>query len=462
MNNRLIKLLVLISSISSLAGCSSASERTPTTLDKVLSSLKEASHNLRLFQTVSVIHPDQPSVVDIKSEITYDFGFYYQDEKRSHSREQTVFSYDIDKNTGLANEVTKRTTRVPLVTYYKNTKTGYAEIHKINLQNELEISTLVAEDSEGSFIPIVYDFEFKNPFDFITTRDLTLLDNGDILLSKSKANFLVEAYNTIGVNLIEEAIIKTNDKNQITSIEFDIPSLDGGSYIRENTLEIQYFNHDEAKYEQLKPFTNNNPELNEALTKYKNLTNFTYNKEYVTSTGSSIDRIIGYFTEDTIFFHHGSEEDNEPYKRGDNYDYKAVLEDGEYYVYQYDFVSVNYYQWNKVLQSESKYYSFSNFFDMGPRYFDISSSVFKKTGEKTYEIENILLYSSGQYFDYAVWGVHSSLLSSTTTHLKITLNDSNEIELIETGFMQENKTTYLKFYYTNINSTVIPSWMNNN
>ena len=192
------------------------------------------------------------------------------------------------------------------------------------------------------------------------------------------------------------------------------------------------------------------------------MTNYTYNKEYVTSTGELLDRIVGYFTLDTVFFHHGSEEDNDPYKKGDNYDYKAVLEEGEYYVYQYDYVAENFHQWNRVLQSETKYYTFSNFFDMGPRYFNISSNVFRKVGDKTYEIEPALLLSSGQYFDYAVWGVHSSLLDSTTTHLRITLNDDNEIELIQTGFVQENKVTYIQFYYTNINSTVIPTWMNNN
>ena len=220
MKNRLIKLIVLLSTVAPLVSCNNSNGPQETKLDIALSSLKEASHRLSLYQTVSVLHPGQAQVVDIKSEITYQYGYFYEGENRSHSTESVVFSYDIDKITGEANDSTKRTTRTPYSTYYKNIKTGYAEMHQINYQNKLEVATLVREDNEGSYTPIIYDKEFKNPFDFITTRDLTLLENGDILLCKSKANFLVEAYNTIGVNLIESAIIKTNDKNQITSIAF--------------------------------------------------------------------------------------------------------------------------------------------------------------------------------------------------------------------------------------------------
>lgn len=463
MKQKLLILSLLTLCVIPLTSCETGNEEKPTRLDKILYSIKEANHDVRVHEVVSVIHPYEENNVDIRSEITLNYTYRYEGEKRSHSREQIVYSYDIDKLTGLADPRTERTTKVPYVSYYKNIETGLAEVRQINLQNELEISTLVSQDSEGSFIPIIYDNEFSNPFDFITTRDLTILDNGDVSLSKSKANFLLDAYKTIGVNMVGSATIKVNDNDQITKIDFEIPELEGESYIRHNVISIEYFNHDTAKYEDLKPFENNNPELHEALTKYKDVKNFTYIKDYLDTNGEIFDRITGFYTEDTVYFHHGEATDTEPYKKGDNYDYKAVKhEDGLYYIYQYNFVSVDYHDWGIVYLTGTTPYTFDSFEAMAPRYFNISSSIFKKIGDKKYEVEPIFLHSIGQYFDYGVWGVHTSLLNSTTTSLVITLNDKNEIELIETGFFFENKTTNINFHYANINSTSIPSWMNDN
>mgnify|MGYP003303733564 CR=1 FL=1 len=47
------------------------------------------------------------------------------------------------------------------------------------------------------------------------------------------------------------------------------------------------------------------------------------------------------------------------------------------------------------------------------------------------------------------------------TKAVITINNNDEIELIQTGFMLENKITYLNFHYSNINQTVIPTWIDN-
>lgn len=462
MKQKLFILGLLTLCVTPLASCNSSNDDTPSRLDTILYSLKEANHDASIYETVTVLHPYEANNVDITNEITLDYTFRYEGEKRSHSRKQFISSYDINKETGEPIDVTKRVTSIPYTSYYKNVETGIAEVRRINYQNELEVSTVVSQSEDGSYVPIIYDNVFINPFDFITTRDLTILENGDISLSKSKANFLVESYNTIGVNMVDTAIIHVNENDQIESIDFTIPDLVGANYIRKNTLRIEYSNHDSV-YEELKPFENNNPELAEALLKYEDVTNFTYTKDYVSSTNQVLSRITGFFTEETIFFHHGEATDTEPYKKGDDYDYKAELEDdGLYYIYQYNFVSIDYYQWSKVVLTGTAYYTFSNFRDMGPRYFDISPSVFKKTGEKTYEIESLLLPSAGQYFDYGVWGVHTSLLDSTTTKLVITLNDDNEIELIQTAFLFENKINHINFHYSNINSTTIPSWYNDN
>lgn len=465
MKNKLITLTIIALITSPLLSCSSDDNGKPTLtkVDIALASLKEASHDLVIKESVKVLHPNGDyNVIDTANEFTFNYGYYYDGDNRSYKSEQIVYSYDLDKETGEINQSTERTTKTPLMTYYKNLETGLAEVHRINFQNELEISVLASQDNQGSVTPIVFDIEFQNPFDFITSRDLTLLDNGDILLSKGKANFLVEAYKTIGVNLIDKAIIKLNDKNQIVKIEFDIPALEEYSFTRINTLEIEYFNHDTAKYEELKPYTNDNPRLQNAFNKVKNLNNYTYYKDFVEENGDLISRMVGMFTEEIVFFHHGEITDTEPYKGGDDYDYKAVKEDdGLYYIYQYDFVNVDYYQWNKIVVTGDTYYSFPSLESMGPSFYNMSANVFKKIDENTYEIETGLLDTCGQYFDYAVWGTHSSMLSKTTIKAIITINNNDEIELIQTGFMFENKITYLNFHYSNLNQTVIPTWINN-
>ena len=222
----------------------------------------------------------------------------------------------------------------------------------------------------------------------------------------------------------------------------------------------------------LAPYQNNNPELQKALDVLDNTKNFTYSKEMYydsinANTGekeSFYDLIKGYFTEEMVFFHHVvSENDTHPYALGDNYDYKCVInEDNKSYTcYEYVYsYGINGYDWKKVALSGSAYYIIDEFKGIGPSFYNMNASIFKKIDEKTYEIEKPLLESSGIYFDNGCQGVQSLALDGNTSKCIIKLNESNEIDVIQVGFTYQMVEYNINFYIDDVGTTSIPSWVN--
>ena len=432
----------------------------------VLNELKKNSYEVTLTEDLKILRPNDKYAVDIMQHYKKEFGFYYQESTGNIAGSTKMYGYyaDLDKKTGEPNPYTIREATTPLQVLYRDAETGYALLKSVSLENEVVTQIAATQNGEtGEVIPLIYDDNFKNPFDFITLRDLTYVEETNVVEIKlDKVPFILDAYGAVGINeIIEGAHIVLDDNSLPTEIVVNIPDEVETTYTRTNKVEIKFTNLD-AEYFEVTPYTNNNPALAEALLKNKDSKNFTYNKNYVDSEGKSIGHITGFFTEDLIYFHHGYADDGDVYKNGDNYDYLAKRNeaDGAYYVYDCTTVDGVEFNWGIIMASETMPLTYATFYECGPTYHHISDAVFKDIGNNQYEIEENLVKTAGQYFDYGVWGVDSAAAESSTTKLIITLNSANEIELVEMQFVSGGNTFNVEYYYENIGTTSIPTWLN--
>lgn len=479
-NNNLLLILVSLFALP-LVACNEppVQQEISPVIKTALNSLKGKSHKVNIKQTVSVLRPIPEGMtpedpqwnylpLDLYQEYNNTFGYYYQDDGTAFSRKTSSLYADLDKLTGEFIPNSVRQYDNPQEIFWKDNQTGTVYTEKLSIQNELSTYTSAYYDEEtGIYLPIVYDSEFKNPFDFITYRDFEFKDDGKTLrLINDKEDFLAECYNSIGMNFIEDTTIKLDSKGRISSIEFVIPDLVSETYTRKNTISLSYEINDDIKINHLKPFENNNPELQNALDVLDNQKNFTYIKELsydkVDAEGNVTpfkDRVKGYFTEDEIYFHHEtSDNDTHPYINGDDYDYKSIKNDDVTYTC-YEYTPDGYtFDWKIVMLSSSAPYIIDSFAGIGPSFMDINASIFAKTEENTYDIEPELLSTSGKYFDFQMYGVQSAALESTTTQITIKLNNEGNIEYIESAFVFNMTQYHLKYYIQDIGTTEIPEW----
>ena len=460
-------LLASLLLVTTLTGCTKGGEKLPETPEEivsyVLSKLKNNSHELIVDETLQVLRPNDKYAVDIYQNYHYEFGYYYDtnSDKVAKSEKRNGLFADLDKKSHEIIEETSRTSFTPKATYYKDLETGLTKLKQVTLQNELEVLDLAYQESEtGTFTPVVYDDEFKNPFDYVTTRDLTYVESDNtISLSKDKATFIATNYDGVGLNLIESASIKLNDKYIPTEINFQFTNTETETFVRKTELTVTITNVN-AKYYEVKPYTYNNTTLGSALLEYKDAKNFTYHKDYVYE-GESYSHISGFYTEDMVYFHHGYESDGDVYKKGDDYDYvsKKNADDNIFYVYDCTTVDGENWNWGIVMASSEEPLKYNSFEELAPSYFNISPNIFKPLGNNVYECEEELLPTIGQFFDYGMWGVDSFLLESATNKCKITLTNEGHIKLIEVGFHLENFQYDIQFRYENIGTTQIPTWL---
>lgn len=486
MKKKSLLLLALTTLTLPLMGCDNQNTTSISTMVKTaVDSLKEKTHTANISQSVTITKDEvyesedtgedkfQPVVVDIFQEYNNSFTYFYENNERAFSRTTSSLFADLDKSTGQKIESTIREYQNSEEFYFKNNENGTAYTEEIDVKNNL-ISYTVAtyDENTGLYTPILFDYEFKNPFDFIAYRDVQIKEDGKTLtLINQKADFLADCYQTIGLNFIDDNTIYLDNNGRISSIEFTISDLVGDTFTRKNTFSINY-SFDSSSINHLEPFKNNNPELQEALDVLDNKKNFTYIKEYLESeetdaNGKPVvpsDKITGYFTENEVYFHHLENKetgiDEHPYAVGDLYDYKSVLnENGTYTCYEYTPDGVQF-KWGIVKASGSSDYIIDNFEGIGPSFMNLDASIFTKIDDKTYEIEPLLLPSIGKYFDYGMLGVQSYVFDGNTTKLSITLNDEGEIDVIDAWFVFEMVTYKIKFTIKDIGTTEIPEWSN--
>ena len=461
----------------SLAGCGpTTSEPTtnpstsqePTTApvvtpsEKVINavaSLKEKSHYVDVAQDVAIYKPKFPEVCDIYNKYTYTFGYFYSETEKSYSIKTETEFCDLDKETGekIFETIRKNSTAERL--YFKD-KDGTAYSEEVTFQNEVVTYTQAFYDEDlGYYKPVIFDSEFKNPWDYISLRDVKENSDGTLTLINEKADFLAECYQTVGLNFVAGNTIHLDDQGRITSIEFQIDDLVEENYTRTNTFTVTYSGRDTAKLTHRTPSTNENPKLQEALNSIIDKKNYTYQKEYIYAYGATKDLITGYFTEEEIYWRHHTEQGNEhPYTSGDDYDYKSkLMEDGTYVGYEYN-LRADAWDWGIVYVSSSYPYIIDTFEENGPRFYTIDASIFKQIDEFTYEIEDYFLRESGQYFDYGFLGVNSAAFETNTNKMVIHLAEDYSLEKVETGFTFMGVDTYINYYLKDIGTTEIPSW----
>jgi hypothetical protein len=173
--------------------------------------------------------------------------------------------------------------------------------------------------------------------------------------------------------------------------------------------------------------------------------------------------ITGYFTEEEVYFRHHTEDEKEhAYTGGDDYDYKAKInEDGVSYTgYEYT-LKGEMWDWGIVMLSSSSPYIMDTFNEIGPRFYEINASIFKEIEENVYEIEPHFLRDSGAYFDFGFLGVNSAAFEGGTNKMIITLSADGQIEKIETGFTFMGTEYPINYYLSNIGTTEVPSWSDN-
>lgn len=468
---KLSAISLLLVSFASLVACSNGNESNLQTEEKIktaISSLRNITHTVNLDQSVTLRYDHSK---DNKGEQTVDFTnvfhlththIYGEDNLRAYKTKSYTELYDLDKDTGKMNESTYRINRHDEALYFK-LPNGYAQREYIDVTNTVKTAiSAYYDENTGRYTPIMFDTEFKNPFDYISFRDVYLRDDGTLTIINEKIEFLMECYGSIGLNKIKDNTLILNDAGAITSISFDIPDEVGSNYVRHNTVNLTFTNIGETQ-NHLTSLTNDNPDLKAAFDDFKTYTNYTYTKTYLGDKQLSDDTkdnfIKGYFTEDVIYFHHNEKPtDDKPYEGGDDIDYKAVKKnDGKYYVYEYVMTTTTY-NWGAVMASSTVQLSYDNFEAVGPQFGMISPNIFKKTGDKTYEIDDYFLSIIGKYMDYQMMGVASEAFNGGTTKCVITLTEDNKIDEILTSFTFMGDTFNLSYKLSDVGTTVVPSW----
>ena len=464
--------LTALLAITTLVGCGPTSDpSTPSTSEpsvdisskvkNAVASLRGSSHYVDVLQDVAIYKPLFPEVCDIYSKYHYTFGYFYKGEEKSYSKKTESEFCDLDKETGepIPNTITRSSTDEYL--YFKDDDgTVYSE--EINFQNEIvQYTQAFYDQNTGYYKPVIFESEFKNPWDYISYRDLREREDGTLTLVNEKADFLAECYNTVGLNFISDNTINLDDQGRIISIEFIIDDLVEERYTRTNSFSVQYSGHDTAELKHRTPYTNDNPKLQAALNSIKDKQNYTYQKEYIYAYGATEDLITGYFTPTEIYWRHHTEENNlHPYIGGDDYDYKSVqIENGTFIAHEYS-LRGDTWDWSVVHVSSSTPYVIDTFEGNGPRFYEINASIFKQIDELTYEIEPYFLRKSGQYFDFGFLGVNSGALESGTNKLIVHLNEDYSLKKVETGFTFMGVDTYINYYLKDIGTTQIPEWYN--
>lgn len=430
-------------------------------LAAAISSTKGNSHKVKINETLMIKYPNEKYVVDLYQRHELDLGYYYGEENElSHSNLKYGEFADLIKGTNEINENTLKVKNGNLQHFYKDFETGYAIVEEINVYNELNKLIVVNQDiSTGELIPVIYDDLFANPFDYIPENSFVLNTDGTISLDSAKAKSVLQLYGAIGINDIESATISLDENYRMKNITFVIPDLVEATYTRTNEISVEFYGYEDAKFQHVETFKNDNPALVEMFAKYDNLENFTYVKE-VEIDNLLVDHLEGYFTKDIVFFHHGYIDDDRPLMWSDNYDYKCVLNtEGVYDVYEYVFDDVESYHWLQVYASETMPYSIPTFEEIGPSFFNLSPAIFKQVDKYTYTVEDLLISTVGQYFDFNILPTESSILETTTTGLTITLDENNNlVEVIATSYFQAAEYTFT-YNYENIGTTVIPAWI---
>lgn len=430
-----------------------------------LSSLKGKNHSAHIELNTDV-YRNSTGEVGIHQGRIIDLAHQYG-EVRSYREKMTYsyWDYQLNGETGVQEKVesTEWSYSNPTAYYYRDQETGLATVERLTAQNEVTTSWLSDySDVTASYTPYSFDGLFKNPWDYISAADLTEDEEGELHLAADKSQFLVECYGGTSINYVEDITLTLGADGGIDGLVFDIPSLDDDPrYVRTNTVLITYDRDIGANpIPHLSPLENDNPDLAIALNCLDDIESYTYLKEYFTNPERT-ERTTwtkGYFIRDDIvyFRQRAAEDDSDttPYRGGDDYDYRCIYdaENGHYSVEDCEAYATSW-MWAVVMLSGSTPYTIDTFEEIGPSFTELDPALFKKTGDLTYEAEELVLSTMGGYFDNGMLGVHSDALATSTFECKITLTaDKKAISTVDTGFTIQGDTYYIRFTLDDLDS----------
>ncbi len=491
----LLPLIVLLAV--GLTGCggetSSSSEETSSTVEEETSSssateltgndliIYNALYSLRNNSHQAVVELDasvyrvSSAESDIQLLTHSTFGFRDVSGDRGFSEAVTSESWDLEKD----DDHTRKDSSYNTYTYTPSLcfeVDGYARSESLNVSNSVSYSWLSDYDSyTGYYEPLSFANNFSNPWNYIEESDLSVNPNNtsELYLAVNKAEYLADRYDAGSLNNVQTCVIELNDEGQISTLTFNAPDRTTDTYTRVSYCTVYYSewgNDDVVTH--ATPYTNENPDLEEAFGKLESASNYTYTKA-ITYTDSDGDEeystTTGFFDEKggNVFFHRNiAEYPDSYYTVGDDYDYKVVQDpdDGIWYGYQMAYVSgdssagTDKWGWSAVYVSTSQQLYYDTFQEIGPTIYQIDTALFTQTGDHEYTVVSDILAESGTYADYGFDGAHSTYLETTTDYLTITLDDDNNIESIKTGFDLPLEQYDFVFTLTDVGTTTMPAY----
>lgn len=480
-------LLISILAAASLSACATGGNTSSFEYEKpdpefqaVIDSLKGISHTADVNYDIYYNQNDPDSVDGYLGTASTRTFSYSKEEGRGYKIKSKMTARDLVKGTrefvkDEAGNVIETTYDNGEKLYFCDDETGCIIAEYLGVNNKVETYLQSEYDYEaGTYLPIAFDSEFRNPFDYIQARDLSKVAANTYSLNLDKASFALECYGSSAAMAVKKCTITTNESNQIEEMNFEM-NTEGGegyTYVRDTSLNVKYSKFGkESELAHIKPCENNNPELATALKALNKVSSYKYSKDYINDDGTVADHIVGYITQDAAFYHHhDSPTDTKVYSVGDDYDYLAAICDAnnKYYGFEYTYNSMSgNYEPGLIMLSVSAAYSIDDFSGLGPNFKALSSEIFslKEGTNNVYVIENDTLRTSiASYFDFQYLGVNSQVLETRTDDFELTL-DSDGSMTINTGYRysESGKVVVQKIVFrldaSSFNNTELPSYV---
>lgn len=473
-------------------------ERIKTALD----SLRGQTHTAQMHYLVAVEYPGTSGAIGepigpaIENNIDYTYGYLADGTRATAVGGETIVA-DWDSGSSSIYEGSETVTTTPTTVYWRDGENGLAETQTRTIANDVKYSYAADYDeSTGDITPIIFDSEFRNPWDYIDYDDLYFAPNAsgieELHLSQRKADFFAQTYDVTGANTISDAIVTLDDQGRISGLNLIIEALSQDNFRRINEFSFTYDHDvDTAEYFTEKtPYDNDrNPELASYFSAFNSAVqdekNYVYTKVVDTSSETSVltrphQGVTGYFTKDKVYFSQwgyndnemdGQEppaEDNEDWKDHfytgtDNYDYAAIRgNNGIYTGYEYT-IGGNEWGWGPITVSSSAYYTLNSYAEIGPTFFQINPAIFNYVDENEelgahYTVDDDLLASIGSYFDFQFLGVHSSAMESSTKTFDLYLKGTVMTVKCSFTVLDTNNSVVFTFDSASIGQDRMPDW----
>ena len=471
---------------------------------KALDAISHHSYNADLNYSVLVEHPNSPSyVIDtfITDEMEYSYYYGEDGERATASGGSTTYG-DWDRTNQQPIPGRYNTTSIPVSVYWRDPESGMSITENRDYDNT--VSSFIAANMDeitGEVVPVIFDSEFDNPWDFVDYEDFSHVEGEDANkyhLALNKAEFFAQAYGSTGMNTVTDAIVTLGDDGRISKLELLTETLSGGTseedvtYTRSNTYTIDYTYEDRTAelFTHKTPYEENrNPELQSVFDRFATALateqSYRYDKKMVWTSSLELDEddpsldgktgMTGFFTADNIYFRQWGPntdsytDDGAFYNNGDNYDYGAVRQaDGTYLGYECTTdgegmePSVS---WGPIVVSTSALYTFENYAQIGPTFNLMDADIFNKGDDGWYTLDDELLARSGGFFDFSFLGVHSTNLEDSTESFRLKLEKDADKEndytlTVETTFsmMDLSYTVTFTFDTASIGTTDLPGF----